>query len=189
MGAVPVFETRRLILRELRLSDAPSYERHFVDYEVISQLSSAVPWPYPVGGVKDYLSQNLPKQGLNRWDWAICLKENPEEVIGSVGLWRPGTPEHRGFWLGKKFWGQGLMTEAVVPVNDYAFDVLGFEKLIFSNAVGNLRSRRVKEKTGAKLIGTRPAGFVNPSYTEAETWELSKEDWSSFKARGEMSPP
>lgn len=73
------------------------------------------------------------------------------------------------------------MTEAVNPVIEYAFTQLGFEKLIFANAVGNDRSRRVKEKTGAKYIENRPAKFVNSEYTEHEIWELTKENWFKFK--------
>lgn len=58
--------------------------------------------------------------------------------------------------------------EAVEPIINYAFDELGFQTLVFANAVGNTRSRRIKEKTGACLIGVRPAKFVNPAYTEYE---------------------
>jgi RimJ/RimL family protein N-acetyltransferase len=74
------------------------------------------------------------------------------------------------------------MTEDVSPVMDYAFKSLGFEELIFANAVGNDRSRRIKEKTGATLIGVEPAEFVNPKYTEHELWKLTKENWSKFKS-------
>jgi RimJ/RimL family protein N-acetyltransferase len=98
-----------------------------------------------------------------------------------VDLYREGKPENRGFWLGKKFWGHGLMTEAVIPITDYAFDTLGFETLYFDNALGNLRSRRVKEKTGARLIRTEPAKLVDPQYTEIEIWELTKQSWITFK--------
>lgn len=181
---LPSFETSRLILREVKATDAASYEKHFVDYEVISQLSDAVPWPYPKGGVLGFLNTTVvPLQGKDRWVWGIFLKDSPEEIIGVVDLWRECQPENRGFWLGRKFWGKGLMTEAVTPVMDYAFDHLGFEKLVFSNAVGNLKSRRVKEKTGARLIGTRPAKFVNPDFTEAETWELTKTEWKAFRQK------
>ena len=72
------------------------------------------------------------------------------------------------------------MTEAVVPITSYAFNELGFEKLTLTNAAGNFRSRRVKEKTGALLIGRAPASFVNPQYTEHEIWELTKEAWLRF---------
>jgi len=166
----------------VRLEDAPSYEKHFVDYEVISQLAAVVPWPYPDGGIYEYIRTSiLSEQGSARWVWGIFLKSNPDELIGVVDLWREGKPENRGFWLGRKYWYQGIMTEAVLPVMDYAFDHLGFEKLTFSNAVGNQRSRRIKEKTGARLVGTRPAQFVNPAYTDAEIWELAKEEWRHFR--------
>lgn len=178
---LPVFETDRLILKGISLQDIPSYQKHFVDYEVIQHLSAQVPWPYPNDGVKLFVENFiLPNQGKDRWMWGIFLKSNPDELIGGVDLWRDGKPENRGFWLGKAFWGQGIMTEAVKPVMDYAFDNLGFEKMILSNAVGNLRSRRVKEKSGAKLIGTKPTKFVSPNYSESELWVISKEDWKKF---------
>jgi len=37
---LPKFETQRLILKEVTLEDAPSYEKYFVDYEVIRYLSA-----------------------------------------------------------------------------------------------------------------------------------------------------
>jgi [ribosomal protein S5]-alanine N-acetyltransferase len=178
MVPVPTIATKRLLLKPLSLADIPSYERHFVDYEVIRHLSAVVPWPYPKGGVGEYLQKVLPLQGISRWSWGLSLKENPTGIIGCVELWRPGTPENRGFWLGRKYWGRGLMGEAVLPILDFAFQDLVFQKLVFTNAVGNERSRRIKEKTGARLIEVRPAKFVDPTYTEHEIWELEKGEWS-----------
>lgn len=176
---IPSFETKRLFLRGITLEDVPAYEKHFVDYEVIRYLSSVVPWPYPKNGVEDFIkSMILPVQGKDRWLWGIFLKTNPKELIGGVDLWREGRPENRGFWLGKKFWGQGIMTEAVTPVMTFAFNELGFEKLIFANALGNIGSRKVKEKTGAKLIDVKPAKFVDPQFTQHEIWELKREEWN-----------
>src|ERR1700748_374006 len=157
MKTLPIFETARLILKGVTTADAPSYTKYFVDYEVIRHLSAAVPWPYPENGVSDFIrDQIMPKQGIDKWVWGIFLKDNQAELIGTVHLYREGTPENRGFWLGHPFWGKGYMTEAVEPVMNYAFDNLGFEKLIFSNAVGNNRSRRVKEKTGARWLYAAP---------------------------------
>jgi ribosomal-protein-alanine N-acetyltransferase len=179
--AFPTFQTKRLILREITEADAPSYEQHFATYDVIGELNKIVPWPYPKGGVLEYIkTEILPKQGKDAWNWGIVLKDNPKEIIGTIGLWKEGTPENRGFWLAKKFWGQGIMTEAVAPVMDYAFNVLNFEKLTFANAAGNNRSRRIKEKTGARLIRLETAEFVNPNYKQREIWELTKQEWRKF---------
>lgn len=174
----PTFETQRLILRELTLSDKESYQKNFNNYEVIKNLSAAVPWPYPENGAEFFI-QNIvkPNQGITRWDWAITLKTHPSEVIGSIGLFHPGAPENRGFWLAQKYWGQGLMTEAVTPVTEFAFNILNLNELVFANAVGNTKSRRVKEKTGATFSESRPLKFVNPDFTHSEYWKLSKEDW------------
>ncbi len=178
----PTLATKRLTLKAVTEDDILSYEKYFVDYEVIRHLASTVPWPYPRNGVSEFVKRSiLPKQGKNKWVWGIFLQQKPDELIGVVDLWRSGTPENRGFWLGKQFWDQGIMTEAVIPVNDYAFGSLGFEKLIFSNAKGNIRSRRIKEKTGAKLLRVEPASFVDPVYNEHEIWQLTKDDWLETK--------
>lgn len=180
---IPVFETERLILRAVTEADAPAYERHFVDYEVIRYLNDAIPWPYPEGGVLAYLKSDVlsPPPGKQRWHWGVFLKTQPDELIGMIDIFRPGSPSNRGFWLGRKFWGQGYMSEALEPVMDYAFDVLDFETFVLSNAVGNKRSRRLKEKFGARLLEVKPAKFVDPDYTEHEVWELTKENWRLSK--------
>lgn len=50
MGALPTFETERLILREAAEAHASDWQKHFHDYEVIRHLSHFVPWPYPDDG-------------------------------------------------------------------------------------------------------------------------------------------
>ncbi len=81
------------------------------------------------------------------------------------------------------------MTEAATVVTDYAFDVLGFERILFSNAAGNVRSRRVKEKTGARLLYVEPAGFVDSVYREHELWELDKPSWRQWRTNQSVSKP
>lgn len=182
MDKIPTFETQRLHLRTPTYSDVPSYEKHFVDYNVIAPLSAAVPWPYPKTGVRDFLDLMIfPNLGKDQWLWGLFEKQNSSELIGCVHLWRKGRPENRGFWLGKKYWGKGYMAEAVEPITEYAFTTLGFEKLTFANALGNIQSRRIKEKTGAQLIGLKPASFVDPKYTQHEIWELTKSEWQARK--------
>lgn len=183
MGTLPIFETKRLTLKAVTLEDEPAYTRHFVNYEVIRHLADKVPWPYPEHGVHDYLVDViLPHQGMDKWVWGLFLKDAPHELVGGIALWGPGSPENRGFWLAEHLWGRGLMTEAVIPVMDYAFDELGFDELVFTNAAGNERSKRVKEKTGATFIGREPAGFVNPAYKERELFKLTKSEWRAFRA-------
>jgi RimJ/RimL family protein N-acetyltransferase len=164
--SLPILTTERLLLKAVMIQDAAAYKKHF---EVIQYLSTNVFWPYPEDGVEWFLNNLvLPRQGKDRWCYGIFLKPIQDELIGCVDLWREAVPENRGFWLGKKFWGHGYMTEAVVPVTNYAFNDLGFQKLYFTNAEGNLALRRVKEKSGATYIETRPVKFVSPEFTHTE---------------------
>ena len=73
------------------------------------------------------------------------------------------------------------MTEAVIRVTDFAFEDLGFDHLVFTNAVGNQRSHEIKARTDAILMGMAPAAFVDPAYTEHEIWHLTKEHWSRWR--------
>jgi RimJ/RimL family protein N-acetyltransferase len=66
---------------------------------------------------------------------------------------------------------------------NYAFNVIGFDKLVFANAVGNMRSRRIKEKGGARFIRLEPAEYVNPDYKHREVWELTKQEWYELQDR------
>ena len=82
MGLIDTLLTPRLILEPLAMRHAESYERNFVDYEVIRHLSAAVPWPYPEGGVADYISTVIePRQGEGHWHWALALRDAPEEDL------------------------------------------------------------------------------------------------------------
>lgn len=176
-------ETKRLKLIPVTMADRENYLKYFVDYEVIRFLSRAVPWPYPDNGVDYFLKEMVePFQGKSRWVWGLHLKDQKiSGLIGAIDLFQDGKPEHRGFWLGRKFWNQGFMSEAAEAVNRYAFEELGFEELIFSNAVGNLASSKVKEKTGAKKIKVIESEFVDPNLTHSEIWSLSKDEWSKHQ--------
>ena len=179
---IPTFATRRLILREITTNDYENYGKHFIDYEVVRWLASVVPWPYPKNGVQYYIEHEIvPHLGKSKWLWGIFLKTSPDELIGAIELRRAGTPDNRGFWLGKKFWRQGIMSEALTPITDYAFNTLAFEKLILTNAVSNHASHQIKNKMGAQLLYTESGEFVDPMLNQREIWELSKDGWQQYK--------
>ncbi|MCH8529273.1 MAG: GNAT family N-acetyltransferase [Saccharospirillum sp.] len=58
-----------------------------------------------------------------------------------------------GYWLSQEGRGKGIVTQSVSCLIDYAFDVLGMEKVQISAAVDNQPSRKVCERLGFKLEG------------------------------------
>jgi RimJ/RimL family protein N-acetyltransferase len=178
----PEGTTERLILRPLALEDAAQIQEIFPHWEVVRYLRNVVPWPYPPDGALRFLEDvALPQmQTGEAWHWALRLKSKPDQVIGSVGL-NSNDEDHRGFWLGLPWHGKGLMTEACAWVNDFWFETMQFPVLRVSKAVANLASRRVSEKQGMRLVGTREKDYVS-GRALSEVWETTAEEWRTWKA-------
>lgn len=59
-----------------------------------------------------------------------------------------------GYWIGKRYAGQGLMTDAVTALVRFAFDRLGFHRIEAACLATNVASRRVLTKAGFTAEGT-----------------------------------
>jgi RimJ/RimL family protein N-acetyltransferase len=174
-------ETDRLLLRPLRLEDAEQTQRLFPQWEIVQFLHVKVPWPYPAYGAYTFY-RDLAIPAIARgdeWHWTIRLKELPAEHIGAIGLSR-NEWDNRGYWMGIPWQGKGLMTEAVVAVNNYWFDILGNKVLRAPKAVANQASRRISEKTGMRMVALEERDFVGGRLM-AEIWEITAEEWSRVR--------
>jgi [ribosomal protein S5]-alanine N-acetyltransferase len=171
-------ETERLILQPLQLADAGQAQRLFPHWEVVKYLSTQIPWPYPADGALAYY-RDVALPAIERgeqWHWTLRLRSSPEEPIGSINLVAKDGHTTRGFWLGLPWHGQGLMTEAVIAVNDYCFDVLGFTVLRVPKAMVNVTSVRISEKTGMRMIATEERDYVSGRFLTG-IWEITADEW------------
>ena len=143
-----MLETKRLILRPWQESDAESLYEYAKDPEV----GPPAGWP-PHTSVEN--SREVIRKFLSAPEtYAVCLKDGT--AIGSVGL-KLGENTDRtdredecelGYWIGKPFWGQGLIPEACRELLRYAFEDLGMQAVWCGYYDGNEKSRRVQEKLG-----------------------------------------
>jgi len=180
---IPPLQTPRLWLRPMELADADQVQQIFPQWEIVRYLNAVVPWPYPPDGAFSYIRDRaLPAMDRgDEWHWTLRRKAQPDEIIGAIALIR-GENENRGFWLAPPFRDQGLMSEAVGAVNDYWFDVLGFQVLRAPKAVANAASRRVSQKTGMRMVALEERDLVS-GRLPSEVWEITAEEWRKFRAR------
>jgi len=179
---LPVLETERLILRPLQLEDAARIQELFARWEIVRLLNAIVPWPFPADGALTHIRDTalpLIERGES-WDWTLRLKTDPETIIGRIGLYLG--ENNRGFWVGLPWQGQGLMTEAVIAVTDYWFEVLGFPVLRVPKAVENAGSRRISEKTGMRVVEMKESEYVS-GRLPTEVWEVTAEEWRAWRRR------
>ncbi len=89
--------------------------------------------------------------------YAICLKEDGK-AIGAIELKLNGHTDmterddecELGYWLGKPFWGQGIMPEAARKIICHGFEDAGMTRIWCGYYEGNTKSKRVQEKVGFK---------------------------------------
>lgn len=176
-------ETDRLFLRPIRMSDTPRIQVLFPNINVLRYMNASIPWPYPENGAEDAVGKMLEAMAVEEeYFWSIVLKDREEEgLIGVIGL-TPLGEDHRGFWIGEPYWGQGLMKEATIAVNDFAFDVLGMTELRLDNAQPNIASHRLKESVGAEIISITDCDYVGGRFPGVQ-WRLTVEAWRAYRSR------
>jgi [ribosomal protein S5]-alanine N-acetyltransferase len=175
---IAALETNRLVLQPLQLADAKQTQLLLPQWEMVKFMGARIPWPYPADGAFAYY-RDVAIRGMEQgkeWHWTLRLRQAPEEHIGAISLIAKDGYAARGFWLGLPWQGRGLMTEAVVAVNDYCFDVLGFSALRAPKAVVNLSSRRISEKTGMRVIAMEERDYVSGRLL-SEVWEITADEW------------
>ncbi len=179
----PILQTQRLILRPISLGDAPAVQKYFNNWNIVKHLNRNIPWPYPDDGAETFIKDILSKEKEDH-TWAIVRKDGDDEAIGLIGF-EDGETQYgnRGFWLAEPFWGQGYMTETVEAVNEFIFETLKIDSFIVCNALGNEKSRRIKEKTGAiflEIVDLPHHSGINQS----EKWLVTRESWLKSKKSG-----
>ena len=144
-----ILETERLILRRWEKNNAESLYEYAKDPDV----GPIAGWPAH-RSIEE--SRDVIKNVFNGKEaYAICLKTD-NRAIGAIELKLNGHTDmterddecELGYWLGKPFWGQGIVPEAVKEMLRHAFEEIGMTTVWVGYYEGNAKSKRVQEKCG-----------------------------------------
>lgn len=178
-----VFNTDRLILRPWRDEDAEDLYTYASDPEV----GPPAGWP-PHNSVEN--SRHIINNVLSGpQTYAVCLKNG--KAVGSIGLQLNGCTDmtdrddecELGYWIGKPFWGQGLIPEASRELLGYAFEELGMRAVWCGYYDGNEKSRKVQAKLGF-VYQHKTEGIKVELMNEIRTGHcnlMTKERWQKIK--------
>lgn len=151
-----MIETERIILRPWQESDAAALFRYASD-----------PAVGPPAGWAPHTSLENSLEIIQTVfsapeTYAVVLKATGE-AVGCCGIMydnslHPGAIRQSdaeiGYWIGKPYWGQGLIPEAVRALLARCFRSLRLEAVWCAFYEGNLKSRRVIEKCGFRFHHT-----------------------------------
>jgi len=142
----------RCELRPFRPEDAPSLAPHANDVTVWRNLRDLFPHPYSLEHAKGFIAHALSQSPA-----CHCAIVIDGQAVGSIGL-KLGTDIERisaelGYWLGERYRGRGVMTEAIRAFTDEAFGTFSLSRIFALPFAHNLASCRTLEKAGFTLEG------------------------------------
>ena len=113
-----------------------------------------IPYPYTLKDAKDWITKNLKERRRKKPSMINFAIDINGEVVGGIGLKKvEGHKAEIGYWLAEKYWGQGIMTQAVKLVTGFGFKKLKLKRIYARAFSFNKASKRVLEKAGYKLEG------------------------------------
>jgi ribosomal-protein-alanine N-acetyltransferase len=176
--ALPVMAGTTFTLRELRTEDAPSLLAMLTTEEVSRFIS---PPPTTVEGFERFIAWTHRERSAGSY---VCFAIVPSGMTTAIGIFQVRSLEHGfrtaewGFAMGSQFWGTGIFTEGARLVLDFAFDVIGAQRLEARAAVANGRGNGALRKIGAVQEGLLRRSFLrNGQHHDQVLWGILADDW------------
>lgn len=173
-------ESDRLILRKIKLADA---EEMFNNWANDQDVTKFLTWP-PHKDVSE--TKQIIQNWINNYDdnkfylWAIELK-SINQIIGTIEAMKVDDVVESteiGYCIGKKWWHQGIMSEALQLVIDYLFKVCEFNRITARHDVNNPNSGKVMLKCHMQCEGIfKKAGVNNQGICDEKYYAILKEDY------------
>lgn len=142
--------TARLTLRPARAADAAQIVALAGDFEV-SRTLARMPHPYTADHAQAWLQAAM--DGTDETCADLVLDRN-DTFIGAITFRELHASPLIGYWLGRPFWGQGLMSEALKAALGWFFAVTDHETLEAEVMTGNAASLAALRRQGFRETGT-----------------------------------
>jgi ribosomal-protein-alanine N-acetyltransferase len=174
----PTLQTDRLTLRPMTVGDAPELHRLVNDVE-IARNTAMIPHPYPADLAEEWISAHQERFEKNTEVVFGIERREDGALLGVIGIIpEPHDMAEFGYWIGQEYWNSGYATEAAAAVIDYAFRILGMNRVEAIHFTRNPASGRVMEKCGMHYEGTlRQARKKWDEYLDVKVYAILRSDW------------
>lgn len=143
---------KKCVLREWQWGDKKSLIKNANNPRIARMVKDRFPYPYDVAAADHWLGMVTNENPQTNF---VILVKN--KAVGGIGFEAQEDIFRRsaeiGYWLGEKYWGKGIMTEAVQAITAYAFDHFDLCRLYAGVFATNPASMRVLEKCGYEFEG------------------------------------
>jgi 8-oxo-dGTP diphosphatase len=127
-------------------------------------MLSSLPFPYPRTLTDEWIASTVTqREAGSAYHFVITGQEDGQElVIGCVGLRldRKANTGNLGYWVGRRYWGHGVATEAAGRVARWALANLPIERIEAHVASDNPASAAVLRRIGLREAGQGQEVFL-----------------------------
>lgn len=145
-------ELSSCVVRSWEAGDATAIATHANNHAIWLNLRDRFPHPY----TRNHAVSFIHRVKMNRPETTFCI-EADGEAVGGIGFMLQHDIERVsaeiGYWLGERYWGRGICTEALRALTQYAIANHGLTRIFALPFAHNLASCRVLEKAGYVLEG------------------------------------
>ena len=138
--------TERLIIKIPEIDDRFKLTQLINDKDVTKWLSD-IPFPYTISHAEEFIERSQ-EEVLKQESYNFMIFQD-RKMLGGIGFSEFNNKSCQvGYWLGKKYWGNGFATESLKSILGFGFDQLNLEKIYAAYKIGNEGSKRVLTKCG-----------------------------------------
>lgn len=178
----PHLSGKLINLRELSMDDAITIV-NLMSYE-ISKYLYEVPYPYKIDDALKFIKSSFDDFRLHKAiTFAIDFKNKSQLIhllAGTIGIKNIDYVNKKaniGYWIGKQYQDQGIATESVELVVNYAFNILKLEEISAYVFPENKSSIRVLEKNGfAKTKEVNEYHSISKSYRKSLVYTIKNKN-------------
>lgn len=146
--------TPDIALTKLLPNDSQAVCRHLADPS-IAATTTGVPWPYTSEDFIATIARAETAELEHGHPTYLAIRRPDGLLIGCVSFTKlfMGIGAEIGYWLGREWWGQGIMTASVGAACRYAFEQMELAVIFASVFEGNVASERVLLKNDFSFEG------------------------------------
>ena len=176
-------ETERLILRRYTMGDvADAYQNWFSDPDVAMYMQ----WDAhtDILQTEEWIKRFITDyENTNFYRWVITLKSD-DKVIGAIGFNVPKDYDcvaDVAYSLSKRFWNQGIVSEALKAVLRYALIDVGLNRVEAFHAIDNPASGKVMQKAGMTFEGRAQQKYrSHKGFEDSDMYTILRENIIDF---------
>ena len=179
---LPVLTGKRVVLRELRRSDAASLFAMLTSEEVSRFIS---PPPMTVEGFERFIEWTYQQQRAGVY---ACFAVTLRGFDTAIGIFQVREIEQQfqtaewGFAIGSPFWGTGVFQEGASLMLEFVFETLEVHRLEARAAVQNGRGHGAMRKVnGVREAILRHSFLRNGQFYDQVLYSILEDDWRASR--------